>query len=877
MSILQNSNAISAPAGGDFYDYQIANSLFFNGTSQALRKTWGANASDNNKKALSFWIKRTATSGTRAQLGSTLNAKICSANEFHQLEIGTGNPTAPDQFHYGFAGGGAMNLMLQKWRDPSAWMHIIWIWNSDESTAVDRLKVYINGVNYVVNNTAYWNNVHSNPYPGSGDDSIFGKNGNQMHIGSYVYNNAEWYGGQMADFIMIDGAASYTDFGEFKNGVWKPVDPSGLTFGNNGFHLNFANASAPGNDVSGNNNDFTNIGSIPTSATLGDSPTFNSDSNGGNFCTYNPLQEQGTAQKLMALSEGNLQAESTTSDKYHQIIGNMGVKTGKWYIEWYVLAAGYPSWSVGWHHGTSLGLYNGNGGLAAIGNMQYMGYFTGNNVYVTNFGNTDTGNPQVAHSSFTNQGAPTTGDVIMCAIDNDAGKCWWGINGVWGNIGSGIGNPATGANASATWTIANYTDYKFPFTLSWASPVAEIVMNCGQEGTFGGAITAGGNADDTGYGNFKYDVPAGFLAMCTGNLPVADEIDPAQTDANYPQKLFNAVPYTGTDGTHTVAMGFKPDFLILKMRAAIGGGYPGNIWDTTRGDDYYHYPTGTNLSVASDSTSVEFVSTGFKLDNNWDGINHSGGTYIAHGWRANGGTTSTNNEGSVASTVQVDPSGSFSIVKWTGTSNSWSNAITVGHGLSKAPSLLICKKYAGNADQWEVLHTHTGNGGGATPAHNSLALNSAAALYTNQSYKGFGGVMPDADKFTVDGNNLNGASDTVIAYCFADCEGYIKSGSYEGNGNADGTFVYTGFRPAYILCKSVDSTSDWFVFDDKRLGYNVDNNAYSLNSSAGEITTDMIDLLSNGFKMRIATDPNVAETYVYLAVSSNPFKYATAK
>ena len=137
--------------------------------------------------------------------------------------------------------------------------------------------------------------------------------------------------------------------------------------------------------------------------------------------------------------------------------------------------------------------------------------------------------------------------------------------------------------------------------------------------------------------------------------------------------------------------------------------------------------------------------------------------------------------------------------------------------------------------------------------------------------------MPTSTVFTVDGNNLNGSSDTIIAYCFANTEGYIKSGVYEGNGNADGSFVYCGFRPALIITKSLDSTSDWQLFDDKRLGYNVDNNEMQLNETDAQVTTDMIDILSNGFKFRIATDPNVAETYVYLAIAHNPFQYATAR
>ena len=117
----------------------------------------------------------------------------------------------------------------------------------------------------------------------------------------------------------------------------------------------------------------------------------------------------------------------------------------------------------------------------------------------------------------------------------------------------------------------------------------------------------------------------------------------------------------------------------------------------------------------------------------------------------------------------------------------------------------------------------------------------------------------------------------MLAYCWANVEGYIKSGSYEGNGDADGAFVYTGFRPAFIICKSIDSATSWQMFDDKRVGYNVDNNRFLVDTNVAEATTDMIDILSNGFKFRIATDPNVAETYVYLAIAHNPFQYATAR
>ena len=251
-------------------------------------------------------------------------------------------------------------------------------------------------------------------------------------------------------------------------------------------------------------------------------------------------------------------------------------------------------------------------------------------------------------------------------------------------------------------------------------------------------------------------------------------------------------------------------------------------------------------------------------------------------WRANGGTTSTNTTGSANSTVQVDPSGGFSIVKWTGTSDSWGNAITLGHGLSRAPTCILAKKYLGNADDWTIFFSDYGavSSGGSTPAHANLVLNTDGAIYTNQSYKSWGGVMPTSSVFTVDGNNLNGASDTIIAYCYSNTDGYIKSGTYKGNANAaQGPFVYTGFKPAFVLNKPLVA-GNWRLVDSQRSPVNVTQNALSPNSTAAKDTgaSVQIDLLSNGFKMRNSQTPwNQTTTFVYLAFAENPFKYATAR
>ena len=399
------------------------------------------------------------------------------------------------------------------------------------------------------------------------------------------------------------------------------------------------------------------------------------------------------------------------------------------------------------------------------------------------------------------------------------------------------------------------------------------VWNFGQDGTFAGNETAQGNADGNGYGNFYYSPPTDFLALCSGNLPVADAVDPAQTDDDYPQELFKPVLYSGNGGTNNITgVGFQPDLVWIKSDSTT---YNHRWWDSSRGVQKYIESDTSDAEATLSTGLTSFNSDGFTLGSGGS-QNNGSNTFVAWNWRANGGTTSTNDSGSIDSTVQTDPSGSFSIVSYTGYDSTWDNMSTVGHGLSSAPDCILLKPLTNIP--WEVFFGDLGGtGGGSTAAGNSLVLNTTGALYTNQTYRTWGDVMPTSTVFTVNGNNANAAGVAIIAYCFANTEGYIKSGVYEGNGNADGSFVYCGFRPALIMTKSLDSTSDWQMFDDTRVGYNVDNNALVANATAAETTTDMIDILSNGFKMRIATDPNVAETYVYLAIAKNPFQFATAR
>ena len=866
MGIFQNNlmgaAAAAASAGGGIYPYVITNSIRFNGTDQALEKTWGSAASDDDKKAISVWIKRSGASNTNSAIGSTTNTKICSASDFNILEINTNNPTGySDQFQYFHTGGARGNFLRAKWRDPSAWMHIIWIYNSDESTTTDRIKVYINGVNQPIGDTTIWDADGKTTYPDSGVDTTFGKNGNEMHIARYQYNDAGWWGGQMADFIMIDGAASYTDFGEFHNGIWRPVDPSGLTFGNNGFWLDFKSPSDPGNDASGNNNDFSVIGTIPTHDILGDSPTFDSDSNGGNFATWNPLN----AGSYTTLVEGNLKATGTGSGASNPS-GTFAMTSGKWYWEMLIEdeVSSYPYTGL-----TVLG--NIANAPTSGGDIWAMRYDIGSGAVQANGTAANISGLGTITTVTTGVATATDGDIISYYLDCDNRKAWIAKNGTIPNSG----DPADGTNPQWSWTTTPNNPITFTAQVYNGD---DTILNAGQDGTFAGEKTAQGNSDDTGYGNFYYDPPTGFLAMCSGNQPVADEVDPAQTDDNFPQQLFNAQLWTGNGSSGraiTISGAKKPSLSVIKQRNSSNGW---NVW--TQGYNSGDYDSfgefnstgawnanqGSSGPYTADPTASALTLTAYGQ------VNSNTNTYVNHRWIANGGTTSTNTTGATNSVTEADPSGCFSVVSYTGTGS----GTTLGHSLSAAPKMIIVKRTDSSGDWWVYQQFMS-----ASPQTSYMKLSKAEALATGDGGIAWNSTAPTSSVFSIGNtNDINASSGTFVAFCFANCEGYIKSGAYEGNGNADGAFIYTGFKPAWILYKSTTAQS-WVVIDNARNTFNVAAKGMfteANNAESDSTVTYGLDILSNGFKMRGTNNAsNGSNTYIYLAMAKNPFKYATAR
>ena len=390
-----------------------------------------------------------------------------------------------------------------------------------------------------------------------------------------------------------------------------------------------------------------------------------------------------------------------------------------------------------------------------------------------------------------------------------------------------------------------------------------VNANFGQDSSFAGNKTAQGNTDDNGYGDFYYAPPTGYLALCTANLTLDAAMDPI--NGNSPQDYFNTVLYTGNGSTQSITgVGFQPDWCWIKKRAGENASHC--IHDAVRG---------AGKRLKSDSTVAEydagtldiqsFDSDGFSLGGGGL-VNQSTHTYAAWNWKANGSGVS-NTDGSITSTVSANTDAGFSIVSYTGTG---ANA-TVGHGLLSAPDMIIVKNRDSGSGNWLVYHSSVG-------AEYAPFLNSTIAPY--DAFESWQDTSPTNSVFYI--GTFNSASgENHIAYCFHSVEGFSKFGSYTGNGSTDGPFVYTGFRPAFVMVKITSAPENWTIFDDERSEYNLAQLGLYANLSNAEatISTNGIDMVSNGFKLRGTGNRTNGSgyTYIYMAFAENPFKYANAR
>jgi len=336
----------------------------------------------------------------------------------------------------------------------------------------------------------------------------------------------------------------------------------------------------------------------------------------------------------------------------------------------------------------------------------------------------------------------------------------------------------------------------------------------------------------------------------------------AYTTIDDPTVYFNTVLYAGNGSTNAITgVGHAPDWVWIKQRS---GSRSHMLFDAIRGATY-RLSSDTNEANGQYSTSLTaFGSDGFTLGA-FNDVNESSNTFVSWNWKANG-SGSANTVGVIDSTVSVNATSGFTIVKWVATDEN----TTIGHGLGVAPKVIIVKSTT-VTQPWIMGH-------GSLGFTKNLYLNQTDAENTSSTM--WVNTAPTSTVFTT-GTNDNVAQNgqTFIAYCFSEVQGFSKFGSYIGNGNADGTFVYTGFSPAFLLIKNATDTENWYILDNKRPGYNT-NNYYLLPSTSGAegtSTTLATSLLSNGFKIN-NTDTSMnttGKTYVYMAFAENPFVTST--
>jgi hypothetical protein len=348
----------------------------------------------------------------------------------------------------------------------------------------------------------------------------------------------------------------------------------------------------------------------------------------------------------------------------------------------------------------------------------------------------------------------------------------------------------------------------------------------------------------------------------------------AYTTIDKPSDYFDTKLHTGTGGSKTLAYDFEVDFYWTKMR---NDAYPHNLFDSSRGNNALLRASQNNTEVSAANTVSFGNASGITLgsDGSSYGVNQanndsgSSATFVGFAWKANGGTTSSNSSGSITSTVQASTTAGFSIVTYTGNG---SQGATIGHGLGVVPNVVLVKGRS-IGDSWTMLHT----GIASDFQTDMIKLDENGAAQDNSVF--WNDTAPTSSVFSVDGaggeTKVNANGYTYVAYCFANIQGYSKFGSYTGNGNADGPFIYTGFKPAWLLIKRTDSAQNWNLHDNKRSTFNTTKADLFPNLTNAEETGNgnFIDFLSNGFKHRASTNSLNASSgdFIYMAFAEHPF------
>jgi hypothetical protein len=811
---------------------QISRSLRFNSADSAYLNRTPGSAGNRRTWTWSGWLKQTL--GNASWIFIFGNANSGNTQGFY-CEIGSNNSLNIYDYNSAYVW---QLTTTQVFRDPSAWYHFVIAVDTTQATSSNRVKVYVNGAQVTAFSTATYPTLNYESYWNNNIASSIGRSG---------AFNGNYFNGYQTEINFIDGQAltpSSFGFNSSDTGVWSPKQYIG-SYGTNGFFLNFSDNSGTtsttlGKDSSGNGNNWTpNNFSVTAGAgndSMVDSPTSYGTDTGvggevrGNYCTLNPLQDSAT------LANGNLDATSLSNYSGRKATMQLPT-TGKWY--WETTVSNTSTTAGNWF---LFGMVTNSFTLtsATAGAANAISFGDRNDSVSGVFNETST----VFQSASINF---ATSDILQCAYDADSGKFWFGKNNSWyDSSGTTTGAPATGSNQTLTAAAKDW----FPF-FQGNNTSSAANMNFGQRA-------------------FAYTAPSGFKALCTTNLPTPTIGATSTTQAG---KYFGINLWTGNGSTGSRAitgLGFKPDWVWWKNRTTAKWH---QVFDSNRGADKALSTNATDAEDASggyggEGSVTSFDSDGYTLQGGV-GNNENGSAIVGWAWQAGQGTNSSNTAGTITSTVSANTTSGFSIVTYTG--NGSSNQ-TVGHGLGVTPGMVIVKqRTAATGTVWRVWHTQLSG------VDSYLGLNQTAAASTSSTvFNGF-----NSTTFTI-GNDpsVNNNTGTFVAYCFAPVAGYSAFGSYTGNGSTDGPFVYTGFRPRYVLIKiSSGSTGSWWIWDSGRNTFNAASNILAPDQSSAEISPYNCDLLSNGFKLRDITGAlnGSGYTFIYAAFAEAPFKYALAR
>ena len=883
MSLLPTVGAIDQDTG--FYNGAVSNSLRLNGTSSTLTRTL-VNSTDGSrqKNVWSFWTKFNVG-------GSSPNPYFYSKGDgggvadIVYIQIASNQRL---QF-IGYVGDSVTHQLIttRKFRDPNAWYHIVVAVDTTQTTDANKVCIYVNGVKETAFDAASYPSTNAllamNWYQTGNAGSTV-----EM-ISDYRASPHEDYrlDGYLAEYHSVDGLSFFSDtsgtantsfninsFGETKNGVWIPVEYTG-SHGTQGYHLKFNNTSVGtgasdtvGADTAGSNH-WTSASIDAHDCNVPDCPE-------NNFPVMNNLVlTNGTG--VSTFSEGNLYiAKTGTTYSYFQ--SSFGVKTGKWYAECRldgtintfmigITEANMETYRTGSEidpHFTAGTAWYGEGGY---------GYFDGSNIAAGTF------------SSSTSIG---DGDVVGLALDLDSSTktIKWYKNG---------------SLAVSKDLTANFVDH-IVFALNLYNTNTAI-WNFGQDSTFSGNESAGTNTDENGIGKFHESVPSGYLALCSANLEDADYATIGPSSDTQADDHFDVLLYTGTgnDNLDVSGLKFKPDLVWKKSRTE----NVRNTWtDSSRGTGKDLF-SDLNGQESADTNGIKAFNApsssgatdgGFRLGQS---TNHNVDTktYVAWNWKADDNSADTNDAsatsiGNLDSVSQANTTAGFSIVTYTGQDS----ATTVAHGLGAVPAMAIIKQRTDNSTDWIIGHKELNTNGTGFANNKFLKFDRSNGTFTNSAVFGATPTTTAIQLTASAAGNLSAASKTFVMYCWAEVEGYSKFGKYTTNASADGPFVYTGFKPSFVMVRVTGGSSNtaywsWAVHDDTRVGFNPRHsplfaNLYRPEGYRGDDSTSsggsslFIDFLSNGFKERSGgTEQNgVAGTEViYMAFAESPFKYANAE